>query len=222
VQEIPQTETTPFYPRSPYAAAKLYAFWITVNYREAYGIYACNGILFNHESPVRGETFVTRKITRGLSRIKAGLQETLFLGNLDSLRDWGHARDYAEMQWLMLQQEKAEDFVIATGVQRSVRDFVNIAAEKLGMQVSWKGAGVDEKGYDELGRCIVAIDPRYFRPTEVESLLGNPAKAKAKLGWVPKTNFDQLVTEMVRSDYELAKRDALVRAKGYKILDHHE
>jgi GDPmannose 4,6-dehydratase len=222
VQEIPQTETTPFYPRSPYAAAKLYAYWITVNYREAYGIYACNGIMFNHESPVRGETFVTRKITRGLSRIKAGLQQTLFMGNLDSLRDWGHARDYVEMQWLMLQQEQAEDFVIATGEQRSVREFINIAANKLDINIAWKGAGVDEKGYDEQGRLIVAVDPRYFRPTEVETLLGNPAKAKAKLGWVPRTSFDELVTEMVTSDYELAKRDALVREKGYKILHHHE
>ncbi len=222
VQETPQTETTPFYPRSPYAAAKLYAFWITVNYREAYGIYACNGIMFNHESPVRGETFVTRKITRGLSRIKAGLQESLYMGNLDSLRDWGHARDYAEMQWLMLQQEKPEDFVIATGVQRSVREFINIAAEKLEIKISWKGEGVEEKGYDEQGRLIVAVDPRYFRPTEVETLLGNPAKAQAKLGWVPKTSFDQMVTEMVTADYELAKRDALVREKGYKILHHHE
>jgi GDPmannose 4,6-dehydratase len=222
VQETPQTETTPFYPRSPYAAAKLYAYWITVNYREAYGMYACNGILFNHESPVRGETFVTRKITRGLSRIKAGLQESIFMGNLDSLRDWGHARDYAEMQWLMLQQEQAEDFVIATGTQRSVREFINIAADKLEFKIAWKGAGVDEKGYDENGRVIVAIDPRYFRPTEVESLLGNPAKAKAKLGWVPKTSFDEMITEMVTSDYELAKRDALVREKGYKILHHHE
>lgn len=222
VQETPQTETTPFYPRSPYAVAKLYAFWITVNYREAYGMYACNGILFNHESPVRGETFVTRKITRGLSRIKAGLQESLFLGNLDSLRDWGHARDYAEMQWLMLQQEKAEDFVIATGEQRSVREFVNVAAEKLEMKVTWQGEGVDEKGYDDRGHCIVAVDPRYFRPTEVETLLGNPAKAKAKLGWVPKTSFDQLVTEMVTSDYELARRDSMVSAKGYKVLQHHE
>jgi GDPmannose 4,6-dehydratase len=222
VQETPQTETTPFYPRSPYAAAKLYAFWITVNYREAYGIYACNGILFNHESPVRGETFVTRKITRGLSRIKAGLQDSLFMGNLDSLRDWGHARDYAEMQWLMLQQEHPEDFVIATGEQRSVRDFIDIAASKLEMSVHWQGQGVDEKGYDPQGRCIVAIDPRYFRPTEVETLLGNPAKAKALLGWEPKTTFDQLVTEMVTSDYELAKRDALVRDRGFKILHHHE
>jgi GDPmannose 4,6-dehydratase len=185
-------------------------------------MYACNGILFNHESPVRGETFVTRKITRGLSRIKAGLQESIFMGNLDSLRDWGHARDYAEMQWLMLQQEQAEDFVIATGTQRSVREFINIAADKLEFKIAWKGAGVDEKGYDENGRVIVAIDPRYFRPTEVESLLGNPAKAKAKLGWVPKTSFDEMITEMVTSDYELAKRDALVREKGYKILHHHE
>jgi GDPmannose 4,6-dehydratase len=222
VQESPQSETTPFYPRSPYAAAKLYAFWITVNYREAYGIYACNGILFNHESPVRGETFVTRKVTRGLSRIKAGLQETLFMGNLDSLRDWGHARDYAEAQWLMLQQEKADDFVIATGEQRSVRDFINIAAEKLEMKLTWKDKGVDEKAFDEQGRCVVAIDPRYFRPTEVETLLGDASKAKAKLGWTPKTSFDQLVTEMVLSDYELAKRDALVSARGYKILNHHE
>jgi len=222
VQEIPQTETTPFYPRSPYAAAKLYAFWITVNYREAYGIYACNGILFNHESPVRGETFVTRKITRGLSRIKAGLQESLFMGNLDSLRDWGHARDYAEMQWLMLQQEHAEDFVIATGEQHSVREFINLAAAKLEMTLHWQGKGVDERACDERGRCIVAIDPRYFRPTEVDTLLGNPAKAKAKLGWAPKIGFDQLVTEMVTADYELAKRDALVRDRGYKIHHHHE
>ena len=222
VQETPQKETTPFYPRSPYAVAKLYAYWITVNYREAYGIYACNGILFNHESPVRGETFVTRKITRGLSRIKAGLQESLFIGNLNSLRDWGHARDYAEMQWLMLQQEQPDDFVIATGEQRSVRDFINLAAAKLQMTVRWQGEGVDEKGYDEQGRCIVAVDPRYFRPTEVDSLLGNPAKAKAKLGWEPKTSFDQLVTEMVEADYELAKRDAMVRERGFKIHQHHE
>lgn len=222
VQEIPQTETTPFYPRSPYAAAKLYAFWITVNYREAYGIYACNGILFNHESPVRGETFATRKITRGLARIRVGLQESLFMGNLDSLRDWGHARDYAEMQWLMLQQEEAEDFVIATGEQHSVRDFIQLAAAKLEIKLRWQGNGTDEKAFDEQGRCIVAVDPRYFRPTEVETLLGNPAKAKAKLGWVSKTSFDQLVTEMVNADYELAKRDALVRERGYKIHHHHE
>jgi GDPmannose 4,6-dehydratase len=222
VQEMPQTERTPFYPRSPYAAAKLYAFWITVNYREAYGIYACNGILFNHESPVRGETFVTRKITRGLARIKVGLQPTLFMGNLDSLRDWGHARDYAEMQWLMLQQDQPEDFVIATGEQRSVRDFINIAAGKLGLTITWKGHGVDEKGYDPDGRIIVAVDPRYFRPTEVDTLLGDASKARAKLGWAPKTTFDQLVTEMVESDYELARRDALVSSRGYKILNHHE
>jgi GDPmannose 4,6-dehydratase len=222
VQEVPQTEKTPFYPRSPYAVAKLYAYWITVNYREAYGIYACNGILFNHESPVRGETFVTRKITRGLSRIKTGLQESLYMGNLDSLRDWGHARDYAEMQWLMLQQDHAEDFVIATGEQRSVREFINIAAAKLQMEIHWRGTGVDEKGFDEQGRCIVGIDPHYFRPTEVASLLGDPAKAKAKLGWFPKTSFDQLVTEMVQADYQLAKRDALIRAGGYKILNHNE
>ncbi len=222
VQEMPQKETTPFYPRSPYAAAKLYAFWITVNYREAYGIFACNGILFNHESPVRGETFVTRKITRGLSRIKAGLQQSLFMGNLDSLRDWGHARDYAEMQWLMLQQETAEDFVIASGEQHSVRDFINAAAGKLDIHLHWEGEGVEEKGYDTEGRCRVAVDPRYFRPTEVDTLLGDASKAKAKLGWSPKTSFDQLVTEMVNSDYELAKRDALVWAKGYKILHNRE
>jgi GDPmannose 4,6-dehydratase len=222
VRETPQTETTPFYPRSPYAAAKLYAYWITVNYRESYGIFACNGILFNHESPVRGETFVTRKITRGLSRIKAGLQESLYLGNLDALRDWGHARDYAEMQWLMLQQEEPEDFVIATGEQHSVREFITIAAEKLEMKIHWQGKGIDEKGFDEQERLIVAVDQRYFRPAEVETLLGNPAKARAKLGWTPKTSFDQLVTEMVTSDYELAKRDALVQSRGYKILHHHE
>jgi len=222
VRESPQTETTPFYPRSPYGVAKLYAYWITVNYREAYGIYACNGILFNHESPVRGETFVTRKITRGLSRIKTGLQNSLFIGNLNSLRDWGHARDYAEMQWLMLQQDAPEDFVIATGEQRSVRDFINLAAAKLEMTVRWRGEGVEEKGYDEHGRCVVAVDPRYFRPSEVDTLMGNAAKAKAKLGWEPKTNFDQLVTEMVEADYELAKRDALVRDRGFKIHQHHE
>ncbi len=194
VQEIPQSETTPFYPRSPYAVAKLYAYWITVNYREAYGIYACNGILFNHESPVRGETFVTRKITRGLARIKAGMQQTLYMGNLDSLRDWGHARDYAEMQWLMLQQEKPEDFVIATGEQRSVREFINIAATKLDIHLTWSGSGVSEKAHDAEGKLRVAVDARYFRPTEVETLLGNPAKARAKLGWQPKTSFDQMVT----------------------------
>ena len=222
VQEIPQSETTPFYPRSPYAVAKLYAYWITVNYREAYGIYACNGILFNHESPVRGETFVTRKITRGLARIKAGMQQMLYMGNLDSLRDWGHARDYAEMQWLMLQQEKPEDFVIATGEQRSVREFINIAATKLDIHLTWSGSGVSEKAHDAEGKLRVAVDARYFRPTEVETLLGNPAKARAKLGWQPKTSFDQMVTEMVEADYELAKRDSHARSGGFKVLTRHE
>jgi len=222
VQEIPQTETTPFYPRSPYAVAKLYAYWITVNYREAYGIYACNGILFNHESPNRGETFVTRKITRALARIKLGLQECLFLGNLDAKRDWGHAKDYVEMQWLMLQQDQPEDFVIATGKQYSVRDFVNAAAEELGIKITWKGNETDEKGYDASGKCIVAVDPRYFRPTEVETLLGDPAKAKKKLGWVPKITFPQLVAEMVREDLKAAERDELVKTHGYKTMDYHE
>ena len=222
VQEIPQTETTPFYPRSPYAVAKLYAYWITVNYREAYGIYACNGILFNHESPNRGETFVTRKITRALARIKLGLQECLFLGNLDAKRDWGHAKDYVEMQWLMLQQDQAEDFVIATGKQYSVRDFVNAAAEELGIKITWKGNEVDEKGYDASGKCIVAVDPRYFRPTEVETLLGDPTRARKKLGWVPKITFPQLVAEMVREDLKAAERDELVKTHGYKTMDYHE
>ncbi|MDP2783776.1 MAG: GDP-mannose 4,6-dehydratase [Sulfurimicrobium sp.] len=222
VQETPQKETTPFYPRSPYAVAKLYAYWITVNYREAYGMYACNGILFNHESPVRGETFVTRKITRALARIKLGLQDALYLGNLDAKRDWGHAKDYVEMQWLMLQQDKPEDFVIATGVQYSVRDFVNAAAKELGMQIRWDGAGVDEKGYDHAGKCIVAVDPRYFRPTEVETLLGDPTKAKEKLGWTPKVTFDELVAEMVREDLKAAERDELVKKHGYSVLNCHE
>jgi len=222
VQETPQKETTPFYPRSPYAVAKLYAYWITVNYREAYGMYACNGILFNHESPVRGETFVTRKITRALARIKLGLQECLFLGNMDAKRDWGHAKDYVEMQWLMLQQDQAEDFVIATGVQYSVRDFVNAAAKELGMDIRWEGQGVDEKGYEVHGKCIVAVDPRYFRPTEVETLLGDPSKAKQKLGWTPKISFDELVAEMVREDLKAAERDELVKKHGYKAMDHHE
>ncbi len=222
VQEIPQKETTPFYPRSPYACAKLYAYWITVNYREAYGMYACNGILFNHESPIRGETFVTRKITRALARIKLGLQDCLFLGNMDAKRDWGHAKDYIEMQWLMLQQEKPEDFVIATGVQYSVRDFVNAAAKELGMSIRWEGQGVEEKGYDAAGQVIVAVDPRYFRPTEVETLLGDPAKAKEKLGWVPKISFDELVAEMVREDLKSAERDELVKKHGYKTMDYHE
>ena len=207
VQEIPQRETTPFYPRSPYAVAKMYAYWITVNYREAYGIYACNGILFNHESPIRGETFVTRKITRALARIKLGTQDCLYLGNLDAKRDWGHARDYVEMQWLMLQQDKPEDFVIATGQQFSVRQFVDAAASELGMSIRWDGEGVDEKGYDKTGKLIVAVDPRYFRPTEVETLLGDPSKAKDKLGWTPQTSFGELVAEMARSDLAEAQRE---------------
>ena len=222
VQEIPQKETTPFYPRSPYAVAKLYGYWITVNYREAYGIYACNGVLFNHESPLRGETFVTRKITRALARIKLGLQDTLYLGNLDSLRDWGHARDYVEMQWLMLQQESAEDFVIATGVQFSVRDFVDAAAKELDIKVTWKGTGVDETGTDEKGNVIVKVDPRYFRPTEVETLLGDPTKAKEKLGWTPKTTFQELVSEMVREDLKSAQRDELVKKHGFTAYDYNE
>ena len=222
VQESPQKETTPFYPRSPYAVAKLYAYWITVNYREAYGIYACNGILFNHESPIRGENFVTRKITRALARIKLGLQEHLFLGNLNALRDWGHAKDYVEMQWLMLQQEQAEDFVIATGVQYSVRDFVSIAAKELGIDVRWVGDGMNEKGFDHNGKCIVSVDPRYFRPTEVENLLGDASKAKNKLGWQPKITFEELVQEMVREDLKSAERDELVKRNGYYSNDYHE
>jgi GDPmannose 4,6-dehydratase len=222
VQETPQKETTPFYPRSPYAVAKLYAYWITVNYREAYGMYACNGILFNHESPVRGETFVTRKITRALARIKLGLQDCLFLGNLDAKRDWGHARDYIEMQWLMLQQEKPEDFVIATGVQYSVRDFVNAAGAEIGITVDWRGEGVDEKGYDAQGKCIVQVDPRYFRPTEVETLLGDATKAREKLGWTPKITFAELVAEMVREDLKAAERDELIKKHGFKAMDRHE
>jgi GDPmannose 4,6-dehydratase len=222
VQEIPQKETTPFYPRSPYAVAKLYAYWITVNYREAYGMYACNGILFNHESPLRGETFVTRKITRALARIKLGLQDRLYLGNLDAKRDWGHAKDYVEMQWLMLQQETADDFVIATGVQYSVRDFVNAAANELGLPIRWEGSGVDEKGYDSKGQCIVSVDPLYFRPTEVETLLGDPTKAREKLGWTPKITFNELVSEMVREDLKSAERDELVKKHGYHAFDYHE
>ncbi len=222
VQETPQRETTPFYPRSPYAVAKLYAYWITVNYREAYGIYGCNGILFNHESPRRGEIFVTRKITRALAQIKLGLQERLYMGNLDARRDWGHARDYVEMQWLMLQQDKPEDFVIATGRQYSVREFIEIAAGELGIAVSWRGDGIDEKGYDADGRCIVAIDPRYFRPTEVETLLGDATKAREKLGWVPRISFDELVKEMVREDLTIAEKNALIVDRGYKILRQHE
>jgi GDPmannose 4,6-dehydratase len=219
VQETPQKETTPFYPRSPYAVAKLYAYWITVNYREAYGMYACNGILFNHESPVRGETFVTRKITRALARIKLGLQDCLFLGNLDAKRDWGHAKDYVEMQWLMLQQSQPEDFVIATGVQYSVRDFVDAAAAEIGIAVAWRGSGVDEKGYDAQGNCIVQVDPRYFRPTEVETLLGDATKAREKLGWTPKISFAELVAEMVREDLKAAERDELIKKHGYQALD---
>ena len=222
VQETPQKETTPFYPRSPYAVAKLYGYWIVVNYREAYGMYACNGILFNHESPIRGETFVTRKITRALARIRLGLQDCLYLGNMDAKRDWGHAKDYVEMQWLMLQQEQPEDFVIATGVQYSVREFVNAAANELGMQIRWEGQGVDEKGIDSEGKVIIAVDPRYFRPTEVETLLGDASKAKAKLGWVPKISFEDLVAEMVREDLKSAERDELVKKHGFKAMDHRE
>jgi GDPmannose 4,6-dehydratase len=223
VQEIPQTERTPFYPRSPYAVAKLYAYWITVNYREAYGIYACNGILFNHEGPRRGETFVTRKITRALARIKLGMQERLYLGNLDAKRDWGHARDYVEMQWLMLQQDRPEDFVIATGEQHSVREFVSLAAESVGIRVRWEGEGVDEKGYDAAtGACLVAVDPRYFRPTEVETLLGDPTKAREQLGWVPRIGFQELVEEMMREDLKEAERDALCAHEGYRVLNRNE
>ena len=222
VQETPQTETTPFYPRSPYAVAKMYAYWITVNYREAYGIYACNGILFNHESPRRGETFVTRKITRGLANISQGLEDCLYLGNMDSLRDWGHAKDYVEMQWLMLQQDQAEDFVIATGVQYSVRQFVDAAAKELGIQITWQGQGVEETGTNQHGKVIVKVDPRYFRPTEVETLLGDPTKAKEKLGWTPKTSFAELVSEMVREDLKSAERDELVKKHGYAAFDYHE
>jgi len=244
VKEVPQTETTPFYPRSPYGAAKLYAYWITVNYREAYGMFACNGILFNHESPVRGETFVSRKITRALARIKVGLQNRLYLGNLDAKRDWGHARDYVEMQWLMLQQDEPDDYVIATGVQHSVREFVDAAAKELGMVLRWDGAGLDQKGIVKSidhsvaktqsaviksespsvneGDVIVSIDPRYFRPTEVDALLGDPAKAKQKLGWTPRVSFDQLIAEMVAEDLKTAEKDALTRYYGYQTPDHHE
>lgn len=229
VQETPQRETTPFYPRSPYACAKLYAYWITVNYREAYGLYACNGILFNHESPIRGETFVTRKITRALARIRLGLQDTLYLGNLEARRDWGHARDYVEAMWLMLQQPEPEDYVIATGEQHSVREFVEAAAAELGMTIEWRGSGVDERGYwvdapDEARRHrpAVAVDPRYFRPTEVDELLGDPTKAREKLGWRPRATFRELVSEMVREDLQAAERDALIRRNGYRIADRHE
>jgi GDPmannose 4,6-dehydratase len=221
VREVPQRETTPFYPRSPYAIAKLYAYWITVNYREAYGIFASNGILFNHESPVRGETFVTRKITRALARIRSGLQDCLYLGNLEALRDWGHARDYVEMMWRILQQDKAEDFVIATGEQHSVREFVDLAAGELGIHLSWHGEGLECHANWE-GRRIVAVDPRYFRPTEVESLLGDATKARELLGWKPRTSFAELVAEMARKDLDEAQRDALVVGHGYRAYSHHE
>ena len=222
VQEVPQKESTPFYPRSPYGVAKLYAYWITVNYRESYGIYACNGILFNHESPLRGETFVTRKITRAIARIKLGLQECLYLGNLDAQRDWGHAKDYVEMQWLMLQQESAEDFVIASGVQHSVREFVDASAKEAGIAVTWRGKGVEEKGYDSEGKCIVAVDQNYFRPSEVDTLLGDATKARAKLGWTPKISFKELVAEMMREDLKSAERDELVKKHGYNAYDYNE
>ena len=233
VVEIPQSESTPFYPRSPYAVAKIYAYWITVNYREAYGMYACNGILFNHESPRRGETFVTRKVTRALARLCLGLQDCLYLGNLDAKRDWGHAKDYVEMQWLMLQQEQAEDFVIATGEQYSVRDFINAAAKELGFVIKWQGSGVDEVGVVSIihdgtwpglktGETIVRVDPRYFRPTEVETLLGDPTKAKEKLGWVPKVKFSELVAEMIREDVRIARRDRLVTQNGFRAMAFHE
>jgi GDPmannose 4,6-dehydratase len=238
VQEIPQRETTPFYPRSPYAVAKLYAYWITVNYREAYGIYACNGILFNHESPIRGETFVTRKITRALARIALGLQDCLYLGNLSALRDWGHAKDYVEMQWLMLQQQQAEDFVIATGVQYSVRDFVRFSAERLGIMLRFEGEGEREVAIVESvrpgagkegatpvvkpGQVVVRVDPRYFRPTEVETLLGDATRAREKLGWTPRITLEELVAEMTDSDFTAAQRDALVKSAGFQAYDYHE
>jgi len=233
VQEVPQTEKTPFYPRSPYAAAKLYAYWITINYRESYGMYACNGILFNHESPIRGETFVTRKITRAMARIFLGLQDCVFLGNMNALRDWGHAKDYVEMQWLMLQQEQPDDFVIATGVQYSVRQFVDAACNELGIHLRWEGEGLEEKGIVDTieesdatplkeGQVIVQVDPRYFRPTEVETLLGDPTKAKEKLGWEPKITFTELVAEMVRADLTHAQRDHLVRKAGFAVKDYNE
>ena len=223
VQEVPQKETTPFYPRSPYGAAKVYAYWITVNYREAYGLHASNGILFNHESPVRGETFVTRKITRALTRIKVGMQNCLFIGNLESLRDWGHARDYVEAMWLMLQQDVPDDYVIACGKQHSVREFIEAAAGELGMDIEWQGNGTDEIGIDRnSGDKIIAVDPRYFRPTEVDTLLGDPSKAKRVLGWATTTSFATLVKEMVAEDHEAAKRDALVKGAGYQTFDYHE
>ena len=221
VQQSPQTENTPFYPRSPYAVAKLYAYWITINYREAYGIYACNGILFNHESPIRGETFVTRKITRALARIKLGLQDTLYLGNLNAKRDWGHAKDYVEMQWLMLQQNIPEDFVIATGKQYSVRDFIGVAAKQIGIEIQWNGSGLDEVGSFNK-KDIIKVDQRYFRPTEVETLLGDASKAKNKLGWKPKISFEDLVSEMMQADFEVAKRDEFIKQKGYITKNSYE
>ena len=223
VAETPQSETTPFYPRSPYAAAKVYAYWITVNYREAYGLFACNGILFNHESKIRGETFVTRKITRGLARIKVGLDDCLYLGNLEALRDWGHARDYVLAQWLMLQQDEPEDYVIATGQQHSVRSFVTLAARELGFDLAWRGKGIDEHAVDAgSGKTIVRIDPRYFRPTEVDTLLGDASKARRRLGWKPQISFESLVAEMAAADLELARRDALVEREGFSVYKHHE
>ena len=222
VQEIPQKETTPFYPRSPYAVAKIYAYWITVNYREAYNVFACNGILFNHESPLRGETFVTRKITRAVARIKLGLQEKLYLGNLDSKRDWGHAKDYVEAQWLILQQDQPDDYVIATGKQYSVKEFVDAAFHEVGINIRWDGKGVDEKGHDDSGKVLVEVDPRYFRPTEVETLLGDPTKAKEKLGWEPKVTFKELVAEMVREDLKDAEKDQLCKREGYRVMRYHE
>ena len=229
VQEIPQKETTPFYPRSPYAVAKLYAYWIAVNYREAYGMYACNGILFNHESPRRGETFVTRKITRSLANISQGLEKTLYIGNMDALRDWGHAKDYVKMQWLMLQQETPEDFVIASGIQYSVREFIELSAKKLGIIINFKGSGVEEVGYVietigdnapfvSVGDVLVKVDPAYFRPTEVETLLGDPTKAKEKLGWVPEISFDELVEEMIDHDLKKAKKNAFLKENGYELF----
>ena len=223
VQEVPQKESTPFYPRSPYAVAKLYAYWITINYREAYGIYACNGILFNHESPIRGETFVSRKITRALARIHTGLQDTLYIGNLNARRDWGHARDYVEMQWLMMQQDAPEDYVIATGEHFSVREFIEAAAQKLDIGIRWEGEGIDEKGFNEdTGRIIVAVDPGYFRPTEVQDLLGDAAKARKKLGWKPRITFQELVSEMVEADLKEAHKDYLCRQEGFQTYNHTE
>ena len=223
VQTIPQNEATPFYPRSPYAVAKLYAHWITINYREAYGMYACNGILFNHESPVRGETFVTRKITRALSRIKLGLQDCLYVGNMDAKRDWGHAKDYIEMQWLMLQQDQPDDYVIATGKQYSVREFIEVTAKELGISLKWQGKGVDEKGIDaNIGLCLVAVSPRYYRAAEVETLLGDASKARTKLGWQPKISFEEMVREMVREDLALAKKDAFCQKEGFKVFEYQE